>query len=130
MALSHFQRIVRIKQLFQLGEITMTFADIKQALEDMFNGKPETWRDLCADDVRFESIHSSSKGNSVKNKDEMYAMHLQAGKCDADVRCLVETASVISVTHAVPHYDDLIYMNVCHIEDGKIKACYYAKTTR
>ena len=108
----------------------MTFEDIKNALEDLFDGAPETWRDLCADDVQFESIHKSSSGNSVKNKDEMYAMHLEVGECDADVRCLVETETVISVTHAVPESDDLIYMNVCHIEDGKIKACYYAKTNR
>ena len=57
-------------------------------------------------------------------------MHLEVGECDADVRCLVETETVISVTHAVPESDDLIYLNVCHIEDDKIKACYYAKTNR
>ena len=108
----------------------MTFEDVKNALEDLFDGKAETWRDLCTDDVHFESIHKSSSGNSVKNKEEMYAMHLEVGECDADVRCLVETETVISVTHAVPESDDLIYINVCHIEGGKIKACYYAKTNR
>ena len=52
----------------------MTFENIKNALEDLFDGTPETWRDLCAKNIYFESIHSSHSGNSVKTKDEMYAM--------------------------------------------------------
>ena len=44
----------------------MTFEDIKNALEDLFDGTPETWRDLCADDIHFESIHHSSVGNNLK----------------------------------------------------------------
>tara|TARA_A200000113_G_scaffold130563_1_gene117545 strand:- start:373 stop:702 length:330 start_codon:yes stop_codon:yes gene_type:complete len=109
----------------------MTFEDIKNALEDLFDGTPETWRDLCADDIHFESIHSSHSGNSVKTKDETYAMHQELGsRGDADVRCLIETDSVISVTHASPRSSDEIYVNVSHIKDGKVKACYYAKTNR
>ena len=84
-------------------EIIMAFKDIKNALEDLFDGTPEIWRDLCADDIHFESIHGSHSGNSFKTKDEMYAMHQELGAPGgADVRCLIETDSVISVTHASP----------------------------
>ena len=52
----------------------MTFENIKNALVDLFDGTPESLGDLCADYIHFESIHSSHSGNSVKTKDEMYAM--------------------------------------------------------
>ena len=111
----------------------MTFEDIKNALEDLFDGTPETWRDLCADDVHCESIHRSSVGESVKNKVEMYEMLKGVQHLDAealDVRCLVDTDAVIAVTHRHEENENMVVMNVSHIEDGKITAFYYAKTNR
>ena len=46
----------------------MTFEDVKKALEHLFDGRAEIWRDLSADDIDFESIHRFSVGESVTNK--------------------------------------------------------------
>ena len=111
----------------------MSFEDIKNALEDLFNGKAETWRDLSADDIHFESIHRSSVGESVKNKEEMYEAMKGVQHLDAealDVRCLIETDAVIAVTHRHEENENMVVMVVSHIENDQIKACYYAKTNR
>ena len=71
----------------------MTFEDVKNALEDLFDGRAETWRDLSADDIHFESIHRFSVGESVKNNEEMY----EAMKCvkhlDAEALDVLGTGS-------------------------------------
>lgn len=109
----------------------MHFEKIETAIKDMASGIPETFRDMSAEDIRVESLHKSSVGSNVKNRHETYEMHKGVPQGSIEIRCLVDTADLCLVWHTFPQDDKIAYMCAYHFNsDGKIAACYYAKTSR
>ena len=80
----------------------MTFEHVKNAFEDLFDGRAETWRDLSADDIHFESIHRFSVGESVKNKEEIYEAMTGVQHLDAEALDVLGTGSGSVCASALP----------------------------
>ena len=109
----------------------MHFEKIERAIKDLGRGIPESFRDLCAEDVKVESMHNSSVGSNVKNRAETYEMHKGVPEGSIEVRCLVDTTEMCLVWHSFPQDDTIAYMCAYHFNsNGHIAACYYAKTSR
>ncbi len=108
----------------------MNYEIIKDAFIKFYGGDLQPFFKLFSEDLHCESIHKSSMGNKVKNYDEFVNMINDVKWASEPViKCLLETPDVVvkTVEGVDPNFT---YLEIDHIQDGKIVKHIYGKVPK
>jgi len=108
----------------------MNFETIKNAFIKHYEGNLQSFIELFSEDLHCESIHKSCMGNKVKNYDEFVNMVKDVKWVSEPViQCLLETPNTVVKT--VDGFDsNFTYLEIDHIQDGKIVKHIYGKVPK
>ena len=108
----------------------MNFKTIKDAFIKHYEGDLQSFIELFSEDLHCESIHKSSMGNKVKNYDEFVNMVKDVEwASEPIIQCLLETPNIVVKT--VDGFDpNFTYLEIDHIQDGKIIKHIYGKVPK
>ena len=102
----------------------MNFETIKEAFIKHYEGDLQSFIELFSENLHCESIHKSSMGNKVKNYDEFVSMVKDVKWVSQPIiQCVLETPNTVVKT--VDGFDpNFTYLEIDHIQDGKICLLY------
>ena len=108
----------------------MNFETIKEAFTKHYEGDLKSFIEFFSEDLHCESIHKSSMGSKVKNYIEFVNMvkHVKWAS-EPIIQCLLETPNTIIKT-VDGFYPNFTYLEIDHIQDGKIIKYIYGKVPK
>ena len=108
----------------------MNYEIIKDAFIKHYEGDLQSFFELFSEDLHCESIHKSSTGNKVKNYGEFVNMIKNVKwASEPAIKCLLETSEVgVKTVEGVD--PKFTYLEINHIQDGKIVKHIYGKVPK